>query len=166
MRTRNFLWLAILVVAFAGSACSHHDDTVAPPPPIDPGFDSQSEGVSLQRRRTDCPPGGDCLGFVQVLFSGEIRANPLSEPSVVTAIDTVTTSELNQVEGLALDASMIEIFKQGDAGCVSSSDTVEVLRLLNENDEFSVKITGCMSGAAVQLRDYLLALANQYFPGQ
>ena len=146
MRTRNRLWLALLVIAIVGSACSHHDDTVAPPPPVDPGFDSTSDGVSLQQILIDCPPGGDCVGFVQVLFKGEIRANPLNQPSAVTAIDTLGAGELNQVRSLALDAAMIEIFKQGDAGCASASDTVEVMRLLDANDEFSVKITGCTSG--------------------
>jgi hypothetical protein len=164
MRIRFCPLLVCLFAMMAASACSHHDEPTAPPPVIDPGWDTVRDGVMLQETRIDCSAASDCLGFVQVLFDGEIRVNPLGVPAAITDIDTLDSSQLQQVRTLALDTSMIEIFKQAEASCTSASDTVEVLSLRNMSDDFSVKITGCTSGAAADLRQLLLQLADEYFP--
>ena len=151
--TSIFLLLGLLSLA----ACSGDDTTAPPPPPPhDPGLDLVHPGVTLLQRPAECLDGADCLGFVQVLWSGEIRVNPLGDPSVITSIDTLSSSQLEQVRTLALDTSMVEIFKRGDAGCGGSQDPVEELRLFENDDLFSVKITGCTTGPAADLRDYLL----------
>ncbi|HKI83816.1 MAG TPA: hypothetical protein VKA63_05705 [Candidatus Krumholzibacteria bacterium] len=164
MRIRSWGVLVLALALSAAAGCSHHEEPTAPAPQFDPGADGVRDGVTLWRTRIDCPSGADCTGFVQVLFDGEIRVNPLGAPAVLTGIDTLDSTQLQQVRSLTLDSSMIEIFKQAEAGCTSASDTVEVLSLRNENDDFSVKITGCMSGAATDLRQLLLELANEYFP--
>ncbi len=164
MRIRFWPLLVFAFSLVASAGCSHHDEPTAPAMPIDPGADTVRDGVMLQETRIDCPAGADCLGFVQVLFDGEIRVNPLGNPAVVTGIDTLVSTQLQQVHNLALDSSMIEIFKQAEAGCTSASDTVEVMSLRSENDVFKVKITGCTSGAAAELRELLLDLAEEYFP--
>lgn len=164
MRIRVWPLLVCVIAVMAASACSHRDEPTAPEPVIDPGADTVRDGVTLQETRIDCPVAADCVGFVQVLFDGEIRVNPLGIPAAITDIDTLDSNQLQQVRALALDSSMIEIFKQAEAGCTSASDTVEVLSLRNASDDFTVKITGCTSGAAADLRQLLLELADQYFP--
>ncbi len=149
-----------LLVLFLLAACSGDNTTnPPPPPPQDPGLNLTDPGVTLFQRPITCPGGADCLGFVQVLWSGERRVNPLGDPSVITSIDTLDAATVAQVQTLALDPAMVEIFKRGNAGCAGSQEPVEELGLRQGGDEFIAKITGCTTGPAAQLRDLLLSLA-------
>ncbi len=152
----------LLLVLLLLAACSSEDTSgPPPPPPTDPGLDLVESGVALLQRPVTLTDGADSLGFIQVLWKGELRVNPLGDPSVITTVDTLAASVVEQVKSLALDGSMVEIFKRSDAGCEATAGPIEELRLLQQNDLFWVKITGCTTGPTAELRDLLLSLTRK-----
>jgi hypothetical protein len=118
--------------------------------------------VSLFQENIACAGPLPCVGYVQVLWDGWLRAEPLMSAALTDSV-LLAPEEVEMVRNLALEVSMIELFKRGDADCPSGI-LVERLELRHGPDRFSTKISGCANGPGAALRDSLRALAARRLP--
>jgi hypothetical protein len=163
---------ACLVAALALAACGK-----SPTPLADGGADRGPDGAAgqddggagsfksfrLSKAYGPCPPGGDCIAYIDLAGDGTISADLFERPDASEMTATLAPSELTHAISVLTAPALVTLLDAAQPPCLPPTDIFESMRLVDDAGSHENSTTGCLDAPLKAARDMLNTLAQKYF---
>jgi hypothetical protein len=122
------------------------------------------ESFRLTQSFGPCPPGSDCVGYIDLDKNGKLLRDPVSSPGVSVGSANVTSAELASAVAVFTDPALVELLDASSPPCVPPTDIFETMKLVVGGVTHQNTTTICNNASVKAARDLIYQLGNKYLP--
>jgi hypothetical protein len=133
------------------------------------GVDSGSaagafESFRLTQSFGPCPPGSDCVGYIDLDKAGQLLRDPVSSQGAPVGSASVTPAELASAIAVFTDPALVKLLDASSPPCVPPTDIFETMKLVAGGVTHQNSTTVCDNAPVKAARDLIYQLGNNYLP--
>jgi hypothetical protein len=122
------------------------------------------ESFRLTQSFGPCPPGSDCVGYIDLDKAGQLLRDQVNSPGVPVGSASVTLAELANAIAVFTDPALVKLLDASSPPCVPPTDIFETMKLVAGGVTHENSTTMCDNAPVKAARDLIYQLGNKYLP--